>query len=159
MPQLLRFADDRKFRIPIRQAGTYHNQAYQRQQHSEPTDALAWAEWTEDRLAGITAREQGQFTLAPMLCGDRLLANFRTEKDGWIRFELAPPPVWPPLPAKGIPDHRFEDMKAMSGDRLHVPVEWTGKTGLTAHNGKRLAIRVRMHKATLYSVTMTTQPE
>ena len=157
VPQLLRFPGNRKFRIPIRQAGTYHSQAYQRQQQGKPTDALAWAEWEEDRLAGITAREDGQFTLAPMLCGDRLLANFRTEKDGWIRFELAPLPVWPPLPAEGIEGYRFEDMNPLSGDQAHVPVEWSGKTGLTAHNGKRLAIRVRMHKATLYSIAMATR--
>ena len=154
VPQLLRFRDDHKFRIPIRMTPIYHNQ-----KRDEPTDAIAWAEWPEDRLAGISARGEGQFTLAPMVCGDRLLANFRTEKGGRVRFELAPPPVWPPLPAPGIEGYRFEDMTPMSGDQSHVPVNWAGKAGLTALRGKPVAIRVRMHKATLYSVAMAGRQE
>ena len=94
-----------------------------------------------------------------MVSGDRLLANFRTERDGWVRFELAPQPVWPPLPTDGIEGYRFEDMTPMNGDQSHVPVIWSGKGGLAALGRKPVAIRVRMHKATLYSVAMAGRQE
>ena len=149
LPQLLRFRDDHTFRILIRSTPTYHNQTA-----DEATYSFAWAEWPEDRLAGISARGDGQFTLHPMVCGDRLLANFRTEADGWIAFELAPPPVWPPLPLQALAGHRFEDMTPMSGDQSHVPICWAGTDTLSALKGQPVMIRVRMHKTTLYSVAM-----
>ena len=59
-------------------------------------NSYAWAEWPEDRLAGIHAGGDGEFTTQLQTCGDRLVANYRAAPDGWIRFELVDRLMWPP---------------------------------------------------------------
>ena len=83
-----------------------------------------------------------------------LMANYRTEPGGWIRFELADRLMWPPQPWPGIDGYRFEDMPAMQGDETHALVSWNRSPDLSALKGRPVAIRVRLHKATLFATTM-----
>ena len=155
-PDLLRFPREGKFRLPCRCGATYHNQAYNKAVYGddEPHAAARWAEWTEDRLAGIHAGGEGSFTIPPQACGERLLANFRTAPDGWVQFELADRVIWPPAPVAGIAGHRFDDMEPLTGDQTHAPVQWGDNEHLSEFAGSRVAVRVRLYKATLFSLTM-----
>jgi len=154
-PELLRFADEGKFRLLCHCGNRHHNEAYnQALPGGEAHSFYIWAEWPEDRLAGIHASGDGELTLNMQTCGDRLLANFRTEPDGWARFELVDRLVWPPQQWPGIEGFRFEDMEPMTGDETHAPVCWSGSPDLSKLNGQSVAIRVRLRKATLFSVTM-----
>jgi len=154
-PELLRFAEEGKFRLLCHCGNTYHNEGYnQSLPEGEAHSFYAWAEWPEDRLAGIHASGDGELTLNMQTCGDRLLANFRTEPDGWARFELVDRLVWPPQQCPGIEGFRFEDMEPMTGDETHALVCWNGSPDLSKLNGQSVGIRARLHKATLFSMTM-----
>ncbi len=154
-PELLRFSREGRFRLLCRSGTHYHNEWYnEKLRHSDKPDFLQWAEWPEDRLAGVHAKNEGAFALQMQPCGDRLLANFRTAPDGWVRFELVDRLPWPPIPWDGLEGYRFADMPPLTGDETHAPVAWQGRADLSELQGKNVALRVRLFKATLYSVTM-----
>lgn len=154
-PNIIRFSKEGKFRLLCLCGNRYHNEWYNpKLREGDAPGFYGWAEWSEDRLAGICAPGAGEFTISMQSCGDRLLANYRTEPGGWIRFELVDRLVWPPQPSLGIEGYRFENIPPLSGDETHAPVVWNGTTDLSRLSGKPIGIRVRMHKATLFSVTM-----
>jgi hypothetical protein len=155
-PELLRVGREGKFRLLCRSGDLYHNEWYNEtlMRGGSGRCGFQWAEWTEDRLAGIHAPGDGRFTLQMQPCGERMLANFRTEPDGWIRFELTDRLPWPPVPWEGLAGRRFQDMEPLSGDRTHVPVAWKGSPDLSDLKGRGVAVRVTMHKATLFSITV-----
>jgi len=154
-PDLLRFRRDGKFRMLCRSGPEYHNEWYNESLRSErEPGGCQWAEWQEDRLAGAHAPDEGELTIGLQTCGDRLMANYRTEPGGWLRFELADRLMWPPQPWPGIDGYRFEDMPAMQGDETHALVSWKGSPELPALKGRPVAVRVRLYKATLFATTM-----
>lgn len=154
-PELLRFAGEGKFRLLCHCRSDYHNEGYnQRLPRAGVRSAYVWAEWPEDRLAGAYAAGDGELTLQMQTCGDRLLANFRTEPGGWVRFELVERLLWPPQPWPGLEGFCFEDMAPMTGDATRAPVCWNGSPDLSKLAGRRVGVRVRLHKATLFATTM-----
>ncbi|MDP6115485.1 MAG: hypothetical protein QF437_07880 [Planctomycetota bacterium] len=154
-PDLLRFNNEGKFRLLCHAGACYHNEWYNENlRNNHYSTFYSWAEWPEDRLAGAYAAGDGEFTIQMQTCGDRLLANFRTEQDGWIRFELVDRLVWPPQPFPGFEGFRFEDCDVLTSDETHRPVTWSGKADLSSMKGTNVAIRVRLHRATLFSTTM-----
>jgi hypothetical protein len=154
-PELIRFPREGKFRLLCVSGNEYHNAGYNPTLRQRgPSGYYNWAEWPEDRLAGIRASGDGEFTLNMQACGDRMLANFRTEPDGWVRFELVDRLVWPPQQWPGIERFRFENMDPITGDQTHAPVRWHGDPSLSTLGGGPIGIRVRLHKATLFSMTL-----
>lgn len=157
-PDLLRFPKEGVFRLPCRAGDHYHNEWYNDNLKRAALDAhdgyMEWAEWTEDRLAGICAEQDGQFTTNMMACGDRMIANFRAEPDGWIKFELIDRIVWPPIPTDGVDGCTFADADLLTGDETHAAVSWKGSPDLSKLKGKSVGVRVKLHKATLFSLTM-----
>ncbi len=153
-PELIRFAEEGKFRLLCHYGNEYHNQSYNQSiPEGHARSYYAWAEWQEDRLAGICAPGDGEFTVI-LQVGDRLLANLRTEPDGWARFEFVDRVVWPPQEWPGIEGFRFEDMEPVTGDRTHAPICWNGSPDLPKLSGQTVGLRVRLHKATLFSLIM-----
>lgn len=154
-PHLLRFSKDGKFRIMCVSGAEYHNEGYNRTLDQRPRNNFyQWAEWQEDRLAGIHAKDQGEFTINMQPCGERMLANFRTEPGGSVRFELVDNLTWPPEEREGYEGHRFDDMQPLSGDETHAAIAWNGSADLSAFKDKEVAVRVRLNKAALFSITM-----
>ena len=153
-PELLRFSKEGKFRLLCHCGNEYHNQGYNREiPAGHAKSYYAWAEWPEDRLAGICAPGDGEFTLV-LQCGDRLLANLRAEPGGWAKFEIVDRIVWPPKQWPGVEGFRFEDTEPVTGDQTHAPVCWNGSPDLPKLKGQVIGLRVCLHKATLFSVTM-----
>lgn len=154
-PELLRFPEDGKFRLLCLRTSRFHNEWYNRKLRTgKATNSYAWAEWPEDRLAGIHAVNDGEFTTQLQTCGDRLLANYRAAPGGWITFELVNRLLWPPQQWPGIEGCRFENSQTLNGDETHAPVRWNGSADISRLKGKPVAIRVRLRKCTLFSVTM-----
>ena len=90
----------------------------------------------------------------PQPFGERVLANYRTAPDGWIRFELTDRYVYPPQETPALEGFCFEDMEPLSGNCTHRLLSWSGGDDLSAFKEGRVAIRVRLHKATLFSITI-----
>ena len=153
-PDLLRFPDGR-FRLLYRGGSLYHNANFlrERKDRAQPSH-YAWAEWPEDRLAGMHAEGDGEFTILPQPCGERMLANYRTAPDGWIRLELTDRYIYPPQETPALEGFCFEDMEPLSGNCTHRLLSWKGGDALSVFREGRIAIRVRLHKATLFSITM-----
>lgn len=155
LPGLLRFSREGKFRLLCMCGPHYHNESFNPALRVGPQgSSYFWAEWPEDRLAGIHAPAEGAFTLWPEKCGDRLLANYRAAPDGWVRFELVDRLACLPIPRPGIAGHTFAESDALSGDRTHAPVTWNGSPDLSRLRGSTPAIRVQLYKATLFSLTV-----
>lgn len=154
-PELLHFAGEGKFRLLCFCGNKYHNEWYNPHlARSDERNSYLWAEWPADRLAGIAAAGDGEFTIKMQTCGDRMVANFRTEREGWVRFELVDRLVWPPQQCPGIEGFCFDNTAPMTGDQTHAAVCWNQSPDLSALDGRPVGIRVQLHKATLYSVTM-----
>jgi hypothetical protein len=150
-PELLRFSEEGKFRLLLRSGNQYHDSFYfERFKNLPYKEFYQWAEWPEDRLAGIHAAEEGSFTLPTQNCGRALSANFVTEPGGWIQFELVDRIAQPAIPLPGISDFQFDEMSPMSGDELRATLSWAGQSDLSALG--QVAIRVRMSRATLFAI-------
>jgi hypothetical protein len=160
-PQLLR-CHDGKFRMIFHAGNQFHNEGYEPElRGGNYKGYYAWAEWEEDRLAGICAKEYGQMTVLLPKCGSALLANYRTEDGGWIKFEMIDRVTWPPVQAEGLAGYRFDDMDPMTGDQTKRLIKWGDISDLGSLRGTDAAVRVRMHKATLYAIAIVngTVPE
>lgn len=154
-PNLIRSKQHGELRLLLRAGTRYHNEWYNdKLRDSAPyRNNVAWAKWPEDRMGGIRADGEGQFTLQMQVCGDRLLANFTTEVDGHIEFELVDRLTWPPIKTAGLAGFTFEKCDDLAGDATHQLVTWNGSGDLSSLKGQRVAVRVRMKRATLYSLT------
>jgi len=154
-PELIRFPSEGKLRLLCHTGARYHNEWYNEELRKQGLEShYRWAQWPEDRLAGIHAPAEGQFTMTLQACGERMLANFRTEPGGWVRFELTDRLVWPPLQLPGLPGRCFEQAEPLSGDHTRREVAWRAGADLSDLRGRDVAVRVRLYKATLYAVTM-----
>lgn len=131
-----------------------HNEGYAGIQR-ERDGVLRWAIWRRDRLVALEAESQTELTLGARECsGQQLRFNYRTEPNGWIRIELIPPTLWPAEHLRPLPSYSFEECVPLRGDSLSEPVVWNGRSDLRALKGERVAIRIRMSHAKLYSVAI-----
>lgn len=154
-PSLIRDSGNHRFRLLLRCEGGAHNTGYNPAiaAKTRKKGCLRWADWPEDRLCGIRAPGDGQFTTKLLPMGRKLLANYKTESDGWIEFELVDRLTWPPTRVSGVQRFRFRECTRLVGDDLDKPVVWNGSPNLGSV-GPRCAVRVRMHRATLYSLAV-----
>lgn len=154
-PDLLRFPDG-TFRILYRGGAEYHNQGYVEgftaASFSEFYHA-AWAVWTEDRLVGISAKKDGEFTMGAEGNTDRIVANYRTEPDGWIRFEVCAGTAFRFAPQPGAEGFRFEDSDPIQGDETHRQLTWRNNADLSRFKTSGFLLRVKLHRATLFALT------
>ena len=52
-----------------------------------------------------------------------------------------------------MPGRCFDDMEPLTGDDTRRVVCWRGGSSLADLRGHQVAVRVRLHRATLYAVT------
>jgi len=158
-PDLLRTADGR-FRLIYHGSARHHNQGLMAEgrKANERISFYAWAEWPEDRLVGIRARDHGELTILPQPCGDRLLVNLRAEPGGSASFELVDRLPFPPIEMPGLEGYRFEDSEPVTGDHTGWTCAWRGRADLSALRGTSVAIRVRLDRATLFATRMENAP-
>lgn len=131
-----------------------HNESYY---YTPPPreDHYRWALWQPDRLVALEAPVAGQVTLLPRVChGDRLLLNYQTEANGWLRVELVEPMLWPPERLQPLAGHSFAECEPLRGDSLTGEVRWNGSADLTQLQGRSLCLRVELVRAKLFALSI-----
>ena len=162
-PELL-MLDEKRMGLIYHAVSRLHNVDFL-QNPPEQTTHYAWAVWPRDRLAGIKAKHEGEFTLLGRYpCGEPIRLNYACEPGGWVRMELVaevpcPPQVTAqhPLPrqlTKGIEGLRFEDCELLSGDELDRAVRWRGSADVSRLAGIEMHIRFKLFRATIFAVTV-----
>ena len=148
--------DQNTFMLPVVTGSDFHNQGYVRpEKRPRRRSEYRWATWPRDRLVGIEAEEEGEFTLKSLPCsGQPIHLNYRTQTDGWIRVELMTDLGSPLQPGKGLAGYRMEECLPLGGDSSEGVVRWRGGTDVSALAGQELLLRVRMHRAILFAVTV-----
>ena len=138
--------------VLCRGIGSRHNEGYAGLKTGRD-GLLRWATWQPDRLVALQADTDGELTLGPRECaGKELRLNYRTEPNGWIKAELMPPTLWPAEHLSPLAGHSFAECAPLRGDSLSAPVTWNGRGDLSALAGERIAVRISMSRAKLFSV-------
>lgn len=133
-----------------------HNEGYYYPEdpNAPPGGKFRWAMWKPDRLVAIEAEAEGRLTLNKRWCrGERMLLNYQTARNGWIRVELIEPTLWPPAQVAPIKGFAFADCEPLRGDSLAGEVRWNGSADLSKFKGRLLCVRIELNQAKVFSTT------
>ena len=146
--------DSGEWRLPF--VANRHRHDFRERGEVYPQDGeWRWARWREDRLVGLEASGEGAVTLVQRRCtGEKMLLNFRTESDGWVKAELVHPPETPPRAVEAFAGFGLEDGEILTGDELSRPVRWRGSSDLSALKGKEVSVRLHLYRAKLFSISL-----
>jgi hypothetical protein len=150
-PNLVHLPDGRLV-LPFSGLLKTHNEGYPYELDSTPPQTrIAWATWDDGRLAGLEARERGEFWTQKLgrFEGTQIAINARTRRNG--RVEVA---LHEPRGAKGtlpLPGYGFEDGVPFSGDEIWKPLEWKTKKDLSELRGKELVLHFRLTAAKVFA--------
>ena len=113
---------------------------------------LRWWRWLPHRLAGITTKTKGEFTITDISRTQKQLhLNYRCEPGGWIEVELLSKiPSRLNVDGPAIKKFTFNDSDRLHGDSLDQVVSWNGNSDLS-DTGKAVAIRIRMFQAKIFA--------
>ena len=145
---------DGRFAIPCTGRAIRHHEGY----YGHRTDAhVKLAMWPEHRLGGIRADDRGAFTLeSRVISGGELVANYQTDRGGWIRAALYENIPHPPEPVDPLPGYSFDECERISGDQFRQSLKWNGRSDLSPLAGKKLNVRFELNRATLYAFELGT---
>ena len=149
-PDLVPF-DDTRWGMLFTTTSTNHND----QPASDASCVYRLAFWQCDRLVAIEAVVEGHFTLVPRICkGNRLVLNYKTATNGWIKAELIDPALFPPSKLEALKGFGFEECEPLRGDSLEGEVRWKGNTDLSRLKDQHICVRIRMFKAKLFALSI-----
>ncbi len=118
-------------------------------------DVFRWAIWERDRLAALEAPVEGRVTTIGRQChGGELRLNFQTRKAGWIKVELTTQPTEPVSKVEPIEGFSLAEADPLSGDELDQVVTWKGNGDLSRLQGMKVAVRIHMARAKLFSFSI-----
>ena len=112
-----------------------------------PLGQFAWATWERDRLVALEAEEEGEFsTWVVQAPGNVLHLNARTRHTGEVRVAVLGPDRQP------LAGRSLADCDAFDGNSLDHVVTWSSDAKLTGSGDPRLAFRIRLRQAELFSL-------
>ena len=118
-------------------------------------DVFRWAIWERDRLVALEAPVEGRVTTIGRQChGGELRLNFQTRKAGWIKVELTTQPTEPISRVEPIEGFSLAEADPLSGDELDQVVTWKGSGDLSRLQGMKVAVRIHMARAKLFSFSI-----
>lgn len=150
-PDLIQLPDGR-FALPYSgNAGTHNEGFYLGFYTNYPwSPGYGWAIWDEDRLAGIEAKEEGEFYTHPFpIAGEQIEVNARAARAGGIAFELCEEGQ----PVKG---YSLADCIPVESDQLRAPLLWKSKKNVAELKGKKLQLHLVLTHAKIFSYRVIT---
>ncbi|MFN0168570.1 MAG: hypothetical protein ACKV22_19255 [Bryobacteraceae bacterium] len=146
-PQMVRLPDGR-VAVPLAGYSHLHNEFWRiyYQEGYPNTQGFGWAVWQDGRLAGIEARQKGEFTTLPLTAaGGEIRVNARTNTAGSIRVEL--------IVEEGGAAKIFR-AKEITGDRQWTPLDWEDPVDLRSLAGKPVRLRFLLYDAKVFGVRL-----
>jgi hypothetical protein len=158
MPGLFPLGKDR-WGIFCRGSQSRHNEAYHGifdgMSSQDYKCQFSWATWKRDRLVALDAAKEGRVTLTKRSClQEKIVLNYETARNGWIKVELIEPRLWPPAHLNPIEGYSFEECEPLRGDSFSGEVRWNGSSDISSFKGREVAVRIRMCQAKLFSISM-----
>jgi hypothetical protein len=153
-PGLIEFDEDHWALAVVAKTKTHHDYVFKDNQLLPVVAAgeYRWAIWRRHRLAALEAPLEGSFMLHSLTCiSSRLVVNFSAERGGFLAAELVD---FSDMPWKALEGFSFEDCDFAYGDQSSHVMSWRGHSDLTKLRGMNLAIRFRMLKAKLFSISV-----
>lgn len=145
-PDLVQLPDGR-LALPYDAYNTTHNEVFFENFYKEynSTSGIAWALWDDARLAGIEAKEFGQFTAnGASFNGKRILINAKTMQAGAVEVELRER-------GKPVPGFSFGDCVPLSGNLMWSECRWKGEANVATLKGKSLEVAFRLRCAKVFA--------
>lgn len=145
-PQLVHLPDGR-LALPYGGFSTTHNEVWFQNFYgtSDSKSGIGWATWKDARLAGIEAKETGEFALHPTTFSGRAIRiNAKTSSAGKVEIELR-------KSGQAIEGFRFDDCLPFSGDEVWAAVRWKNGADVASLSGKQLEVRFRLHSAKIFA--------
>jgi hypothetical protein len=150
-PNLVHLPDGR-LALPFSGVQKTHNEGYPYKVDSPPRPReLAWATWDDGRLAGLEARERGEFWTQKLgrFEGTQIEINARTRRNG--RVEVALHEQRGRKGTRPLPGYTFADGVPFSGDEVWKSLEWKNKKDLSELRGKKLILHFRLTAAKVFA--------
>ena len=105
----------------------------------------AWATWPTGRLAGVVAREEGEFRTFPVRpAGRGLRLNARTRRAGEVRVGLM-----------GVPGRDVGQCDPVWGDSLSAAVHWKGDADIGIAGSQQVVLHFSLRSAELFGFEWT----
>lgn len=149
-PNMVRLPDG-QLALPISGAPHTHNEGFDVYKEPHNTEyQMAWALWNDGRLAGIEAKELGEFW-APIdgeFQGEKIIINGRTTRVG--RIEVSLHEQYGRRGTRAVPNYSFAECVPFSGDELNITLKWKNKGKLSDLHGKKLFLHFRLSSAKVF---------
>jgi len=145
-PQMVHLSEQR-VAVPIQGNSLLHNEYWRSifEKDYPSQNGLGWAMWEEGRIAGIQARQRGEFTTLPVpVSGSKLEMNFKTGQAGFLKIEILHGDNSP------IEGYTSDDCKPLNGDEIWENVIWKKETDVSKLQGNHVRIRVTLFDAKIY---------
>jgi len=133
--------------VPIQGNSHLHNEYWRSifEENYPDQNGLGWAMWEEGRIAGILARQKGEFTTLPVpVSGAGLEMNFKTGKAGFVKVEIL----------RGdnstMEGYTSDDCELLHGDKIWETVMWKGSANISQLRNNPIRIRITMFDAKVY---------
>jgi hypothetical protein len=104
---------------------------------------VGYAIWPKGRMVALEAKEEGEFTLIPVMPKGRTLKiNATTKRTGWVKVEVV-----------GDDERTLEKCKPIMGDAHWTAFTWNGEsTESVREPEKPVTLRFQLYQAELYGI-------
>ncbi|MBM3240002.1 hypothetical protein FJZ31_27260 [Candidatus Poribacteria bacterium] len=133
--------------VPIQGNSLLHNEYWRSifEKNYPAQNGLGWAIWEEGRIAGIWARQRGEFTTLPVpVSGARLEMNFKTGKAGFVKVEFLREDN------SAIEGYTSDDCEPLQGDEIWGTVNWNNSANISQLRDNSARLRVTLFDAKVY---------